>query len=77
MKLYNKEFTRLEIILTFLLLIVIIGFFLNTAASQLTINEYINANTECLQSLSYAERGYMPTWNDLKNVTIPGVQYNE
>jgi hypothetical protein len=77
MKLYNIEFTRLEVILIFLLLITLTGFFLNTAASQHTINEYINAHTECLQSLSYAERGFFPSWNDIENITIPKGVNNE
>ena len=74
MKLYNKEFSRLEVILIFLLLITLTGFFLNTAASQKTVNEYVSAYTECMNSLTYAEKGFFPTWNDLDNITITGVK---
>lgn len=70
-KLLGIEHTRRETIYLFLLIITIIGFFLITATAEKERVAYHNVLIECLNSLEYAEKGYLPTFNNqLENVTL-------
>lgn len=64
----NREKTYLIIIG-----ILLIGFLLQTLASQQTIKEYTDAYNECLYAYNMAERGVMPLINGVgfyENITI-------
>lgn len=64
-KLLGIEHTKREMIYLFLLLITVGGMFLITAVAEKERVAYHNVLVECLNSLSYAEDGYLPTFNNL------------
>ena len=76
MRFLNREYNRTETTLLFILAIVTIAFFMQGYAMQLTINEHINALTECRGNFYKLQSGVIPMFENYSiNINLTEAQY--